>query len=396
MVKAQLNSNQLGAQMKKFFVIASAILLLSGCSLSSTYTIGNDGTVSGTTTFAVPKSSLRNVSTVAQWSQVLGNNNFPSPSASPLSSNDPSAICEAGENVEQAQWTYTCTAVGDVSVLSAATSTNNSASLKFARNGKTLTIVQPPSGSSGDSENPFGLAGISLFFTTTTITFPGLVTSVSGGAEKIDDNTISFAADESQATEMSATVVMDELSSTATSLDLTAKASPLAAGSADVEFTASLAAPAAGQVVFFDGDTRLGSVDVDEQGIAKFGTSGQLDGTHNYQAEFEPRDWWNVDASQDDVSLTFKTFQMANYPNISGLGKVGKTLSLANLKPTPVPTKVSYQWLRNGKAIAGKTSKTYKVATVDFKKGISVRVTLRKTGYLPITFDTSEIKISKR
>ncbi|MCX6404026.1 MAG: hypothetical protein NTW81_00595 [Actinobacteria bacterium] len=382
--------------MKKLLVIASAILLLSGCALSSTYTVGSDGTVSGTSTFAVPKSSLRNVSTVAQWSQVLGNNNFPAPSASPTSSTDPSAICEAGENVELAQWTYTCTAVGDVSVLSAATSTNNSASLKFARNGKTLTIVQPPSGSSGDSENPFGLAGISLFFTTTTITFPGLVTSVSGGAEKIDDNTISFAADESQATEMSATLVMNELSSTPTRLDLTAKASPLAAGSADVEFTASLAAPAAGQVVFFDGDTRLGSVDVDEQGIAKFMAGGQSDGAHNYQAEFEPKDWWNVDTSQDQASLSFKTFQMANYPNISGPTKVGAILAVANLKPKPSAAKVSYQWLRNGKAIAGKTAKTYKVVAADFKKGISVRVTLRKTGYLPITFDTSELRISKR
>ena len=382
--------------MKKLLVIASAILLLSGCSLTSTYTVGTDGAVSGTTTFGVPKSALRKVSTVEQWSQVLVSNNFPAPSASPSSSEAPNVVCEAGEDEGIGQWTYTCTAVGDVSVLSEASSTTSSANLKFTRVGKTLNIVLPPNTDSGESGNPIGLTGVSLFFTTTTITFPGLVTSVAGGAEKVDDRTVRFEADESQSTEMSATVVLDDLSSTATSLTLTAKAAPLAAGSADVEFTASLAAPAAGQVVFFDGDTRLGSVDVDEQGIAKFGTSGQLDGTHNYQAEFEPRDWWNVDASQDDVSLTFKTFQMANYPNISGLGKVGKTLSLANLKPTPVPTKVSYQWLRNGKAIAGKTSKTYKVATVDFKKGISVRVTLRKTGYLPITFDTSELRISKR
>jgi len=382
--------------MKKLFGIAAAILLLSGCALSSTYTITSDGKVSGTSSFAVPKSALRNVSTAEQWAAVLLSNNFPSPSASPSPSSSESANCEAGENVELAQWTYTCTATGDISVLGQATSVTGSTNMKFTREGKTVRIVQAPSGDSGDSGNPIGLTGISLFFTTTTITFPGLVSTFDGGAEKVDANTVRFAADESQSTEMSATVVLDSSSSTATSLNLTAKASPLAAGSADVEFTASLGAPAAGQVVFFDGDTPLGTVDVDEQGIAKFGTSGQLDGTHNYQAEFEPKDWWNVDASRGQVSLTFKTFQMANYPNISGAGKVGKTLSLANLKPTPVPASVSRQWLRNGKAIAGKTGKTYKVVAADFKKKISVRVTLRKTGYLPITFDTSELRISKR
>lgn len=392
MVKPQLNSNKLGAPMKKLLVIASAILLLSGCALTSTYTVGADGTVSGTTTFGVPKSALHNVKTIEQWSQVLLDNNFPTTSPSP----SPSASCSAGEDTELGQWTFTCTAVGDVSVLSEASSATNSANLKFTRVGKTLNIVLPPNNGSGESGNGFGLTGVSLFFTTTTITFPGLVTSVAGGAEKVDDRTVRFEADENQSTEMSAAVVLDDLSSTATSLGLTAKAAPLAAGSADVELTASLAAPAAGQVVFFDGDERLGSVDVDEQGIAKFGTSGQLDGTHIYRAEFDPKNWLNVDSSKGQVSLSFKTFQMTNYPNISGAGKVGKTLILANLKPTPSPAKVSYQWLRNGKAITGKTAKTYKVVAADFKKGISVRVTLQKTGYLPITFDTSELRISKR
>jgi len=395
MVKVRPKAKKLGASMKKLLGITAAILLFSGCALSSTYTVTSDGKVSGTSTFAVPKSSVRNISTVEQWSQVLLNNNFPAPSASPSPSSSESASCAAGENVELSQWTYTCTASGDISVLGQATSVTGSTNMKFTRDGKTVHIVQAPSSDSGDSGNPIGVTGISLFFTTTTITFPGQV-SVSGTAEKVDDHTVRFAADESQSTEMSATVVLDNLSSTATSLNLTAKASPLAAGSADVEFTASLGAPAAGQVVFFDGATRLGSVDVDDQGIAKFGTSGQLDGTHNYVAEFEPKDWWNIDASRGQVALNFKTFQMTNYPNISGAGKVGNTLSLANLKPTPVPASVSRQWLRNGKAIAGKTGKTYKVVAADFKKKISVRVTLRKTGYLPITFDTSELRISKR
>lgn len=396
MVKAQLNSNKLGAPMKKLLVIASAILLLSGCSLSSTYTIGSDGTVSGTTSFAVPKSALRNISTVEQWSQVLESNNFPAPSASSAPSGSPSASCDTGENVELGQWTYTCTAVGGISVLNEATSSTGSANLKFSRDGNTLSIVAPPSGDSGDSENPIGLKGVSLFFTTTTITFPGEVTSVAGGAEKIDDHTVSFSADQNQTTQMSATVVVANLTGTATRLDLIANPAPLAAGSADVELTASLTSPAAGQVTFSEGDSVLGSADVDEQGVAKFMAGGQSDGAHNYKAVFQPKDWWNVDTSQDQASLTFKTFQMANYPNISGPAKVGATLGLANLKPKPVAAKVSYQWLRNGKTISGKTAKTYKVVSADFNKKISVRVTLAKPSYLSITFETPELRITKR
>lgn len=385
--------------MKKIIAIALGTLMLSGCALTSTYTIGTDGNVSGTTTFGVPKSSVRNVKTVEQWEQVLINNNFPAPTSSPSPSASASASCGAGEDVELGQWTYTCNAVGDVSVLGEATSMAGSGSLTFERNGKTITILQPPSSSTGEGDagdNPFGLTGISLFFATTTITFPGEVTTATGGAEKIDDHTVSFSADENQETEMGATVVLADLTSTATSLDLTVNPFPLAAGSADLEFTASLATPAPGQVTFFDGDVTLGKADVDAEGVAKYFAGVQPDGDHTYKAVFQPKDWWNVDKSQDEFALNFKTFQMTNYPRISGAGKVGTTLAITNLKPKPAAAQVSYKWLRDGKVIAGKTGKTYKTISADFNKRITVRVTLRKPGYLPITFDSAAIRITKR
>jgi hypothetical protein len=291
---------------------------------------------------------------------------------------------------------------GDVSVLSQATDVTglsgsdtgdgSSTGLRISRVGKTLTVTQP----TGNGEDGFSLQGISLFYTNSTITFPGEVTSVTGGAEKIDENTVSFTSDESQVADMVATVVLANVNSAPTTLDLVANPSPLLAGSADVELTASLASPSVGQVTFFDGDVRLGSADVDMQGTAKFIAGIQPDGTHNYKAVFKPNDWMKVDQSQDEASLSFKTLKMSKYPNISGIGKVGATLGLANLKSRPAATQVSYKWLRNGKVIAGQSGKTYKVVAADFRKRIAVRVTLKKPEYLAITFDTQAVRISKR
>lgn len=392
--------------MRKLAFACCLVLMLSGCALTSTYTVDSSGQVSGTTTFGVPKSAVRNVTTVEQWGHVLQDNNVPTPTPTPADSTSaspaPTVSCGPGEDLVHSLWTYSCEVSGDVSVLSQATDVTglsgsdtgdgSSTGLRISRVGKTLTVTQP----TGNGEDGFSLQGISLFYTNSTITFPGEVTSVTGGAEKIDENTVSFTSDESQVADMVATVVLSNVNSAPTTLDLVANPSPLLAGSADVELTASLASPSVGQVTFFDGDVSLGTTDVDAAGTAKFIAGIQRDGTHNYKAAFLPKDWMNVDQSQAQASLSFKTLRMSNLPNVSGVSKVGATLGLANLKVTPGATQVSCKWLRNGKVIVGQTGKTYKVAHSDFKKSIAVRVTLRKSGYLSITFDTASVRITKR
>ncbi len=56
---------------------------------------------------------------------------------------------------------------------------------------------------------------------------------------------------------------------------------------------------------------------------------------------------------------------------------------------TPVPDKYTYQWLRNGVGIAGKTAATYTLGATDAGKDITVRVTAVRAGYtsaaLPVT-----------
>jgi peptidoglycan/xylan/chitin deacetylase (PgdA/CDA1 family) len=60
---------------------------------------------------------------------------------------------------------------------------------------------------------------------------------------------------------------------------------------------------------------------------------------------------------------------------ISGTARVGRVLTANPGTWSPAGVALSYQWLRNGTAIAGATSRTYTVANADWLTRISVRVT---------------------
>ncbi|NBU32350.1 MAG: hypothetical protein EBS36_04180 [Actinobacteria bacterium] len=354
--------------------------------------------MSGTTTFGVPKSALRNVSTVEQWAQVLTSNNFPSPSpddsASP--SPAPSASCAPGEDRELGQWLYTCDLSGDITILGEASSITDSGNLLFDREANQLVITQTSTSGSEDIDNPFSLTGVSLMFTTTTIKLPGTVGEVTGSARKIDENTVEFTADENQKSNSTATITLSGISSTATSLDLTTKPSSLFDGSVEVQLIATLGSPAEGLVEFFDGSTSLGLADQGAEGVFTLIASGQTTGAHTYKAVFRPKNWWSLDKSKDETSVNFKTFKFSGYPSISGIGKVGSKLSIANFNPSPTSAKIAYQWLRNNKAIPGGTKSAYKLSAADYKKYISVRIVVTKSTYLPLTVITNPIAVTKR
>ncbi|UYK41597.1 carboxypeptidase-like regulatory domain-containing protein [Microbacterium terricola] len=73
-------------------------------------------------------------------------------------------------------------------------------------------------------------------------------------------------------------------------------------------------------------------------------------------------------------------FTAAPVPRIKGSAKAGNTLTAVHGTWRPTPT-FSYQWKRNGKAISGAKSKTYKARAADVGKKITVTVTGRKSGY---------------
>lgn len=76
------------------------------------------------------------------------------------------------------------------------------------------------------------------------------------------------------------------------------------------------------------------------------------------------------------------SFTSAGTPSISGTRTVGQTLAAQTGTWSPTPTSFTYQWHRNGSAIANATSSSYRIAGEDFGTYITVSVTASRTGYI--------------
>ncbi|CAQ02711.1 hypothetical protein CMS2636 [Clavibacter sepedonicus] len=68
-------------------------------------------------------------------------------------------------------------------------------------------------------------------------------------------------------------------------------------------------------------------------------------------------------------------------PTVSGVLKVGQTLTAKAGAWTPQPVTVTYQWKRNGVAIPGATATTYSLVAADKGATITVATTGAKAGY---------------
>ena len=84
----------------------------------------------------------------------------------------------------------------------------------------------------------------------------------------------------------------------------------------------------------------------------------------------------------------------ASTPRVTGSAKVGKKLTAVAGSWTK-GTRLSYQWLNNGKAIRGAEKSTYVVARADRGDKISVRVTGTLSGYETETRTSKTVTIKK-
>ena len=393
--------------MKRLVLVCAVTVALSGCALTSTYTIDSSGGITGTTSFGVPKSAVHNVTTIEQWAQVLQDNNLSTPTPSPVVSTSglpaPAVSCGPGEDLANNQWTYSCSVSGELSALSYADFSELSGQSAFSgfdisRVGTTVTLTQPATSTTGDSGSgfDFGLKGISLFYTNSTLSFPGTVGEVTGGAVKVDEHTVSFPSDGSQSAAMTATVEIPNLVGTGTNLTLDAVGNSPRAGSADVLLTSQLAVARGGKVEFFDGDVSLGLQPVDESGAASFVAKSATVGSHTYKATFLPMDWWHFDQAGAQAGVNLKVFQVSKAVTLSGVAKVGGKLKVGSISSTPAAGSISYQWLRNGQPISGQTGIEHRVVAADVNKSLSARITLRKTGTLSLVLASKSVKVAKK
>ncbi|MDF1489550.1 CAP domain-containing protein [Tessaracoccus caeni] len=115
------------------------------------------------------------------------------------------------------------------------------------------------------------------------------------------------------------------------------------------------------------------SPDFEELGVGVYYSEGRILWTQNFGT--------GLSEVVDDVvpAATIKKLKTAT-PTISGIAKVGKTLT-AKPGTWTSGTKFSYQWYRDGKKITGATKATYKLTSSDRGKQITVKVTGSKSGY---------------
>lgn len=90
-----------------------------------------------------------------------------------------------------------------------------------------------------------------------------------------------------------------------------------------------------------------------------------------------------------------KLFTTAPTPTIKGTAKAGSTLTATKGTWSPAATTTTYQWLRNGAAIKGATTSTYKPVTSDGGTKISVRVTGARAGYETTQQTSTAVTIAK-
>ncbi len=82
-------------------------------------------------------------------------------------------------------------------------------------------------------------------------------------------------------------------------------------------------------------------------------------------------------------------------PLIRGTAKAGRKLTALPGATAPSGTTLTYQWLRNGKAIKGAVKSTYKVTRRDKGRRLSIRVVRTKPGYTTLARVSKAVKVRR-
>lgn len=102
---------------------------------------------------------------------------------------------------------------------------------------------------------------------------------------------------------------------------------------------------------------------------------------------------------QQQTPAAAKAFAVKKKPVVHGakrgVATVGKKLKAYRGTWSAKPSSFTYQWLRDGKAIKKATKSTYTVVKKDRGHRISVKITLKKSGYAPRVVKTKAVKIKK-
>jgi len=93
---------------------------------------------------------------------------------------------------------------------------------------------------------------------------------------------------------------------------------------------------------------------------------------------------------------TTHTFKNTAKPKVLGTPKVGKTLTCKPGSWSPAPTRSTFQWLRDGKAVKKAVKAKHKVVKADVRHRLSCRVTVTAPGYTRATATSTTTKRVRR
>jgi hypothetical protein len=93
----------------------------------------------------------------------------------------------------------------------------------------------------------------------------------------------------------------------------------------------------------------------------------------------------------DPTAIPFLDFDTSELPTIDGTPELGATLTALGDVFSPTPDSLTYQWYRDGVAIAGETDETYTVVIADSLAEITVEVTATLLGYNELTLTSDPV-----
>jgi hypothetical protein len=89
-------------------------------------------------------------------------------------------------------------------------------------------------------------------------------------------------------------------------------------------------------------------------------------------------------------------FRDLGRPRVTGGSRFGQVLSFETVQATPAATRLSFQWLRAGRPIAGRTERRHRLSVADVGRLVALRVTLRRAGYAPAVATSAARRVQHR
>jgi hypothetical protein len=290
--------------------------------------------------------------------------------------------CTTSEDVDD--FFVSCSRSGEVSTLSSST-------VKFSRTDSTVVVTVEATDVSEGAGLPAQVASARA-----SITLPGTLDSVTGGAVQADGDTVTMDTADATGDTMTGTFTLPSDPGSAFPVTMTMGTPQPQTDSRAwaVNVTANTEGVAGAATIYACANDN----EVDPMAQCTMLGSGLADqpiavtlspGRHYLASRVVPDDWWTHDVSTGTTTVQVQSLRARIQPRIVGDPRPGKVLRVALGRWLPEPTGIHYQWVRPMTAgdgsetlvrLRGGFAQGYRVTQEDVGRVLQVRVTMRAAG----------------